>query len=262
MNRRQRWDGWHSTACAMRRNFRRRRADSDEEYLKAHSGYLIRRITDDRDLELAEDCCSRKFLTREDVAACAMRAGKRTGRRERSVALLHLMQQYFAEKTPDERCSFDDFEDCFFTRKSTCGCRVIWKKKPEEEMAWDIIQTQEEWEAQMAEKILSYVRNELYLEMRYLDVAFSALVPQADASLQSFATDGDICSYSTEQVLRVFEKNAPYLNRAYLHIVLHCIFSPSVDCRGTATGGCGISPVMLLWNIRLTVWEKMYRNGS
>ena len=27
MNRRQRWDGWHSTACAMRRNFRRRRAD-------------------------------------------------------------------------------------------------------------------------------------------------------------------------------------------------------------------------------------------
>ena len=47
-----------------------------EEYLKAHSGYLIRRITDDRDLELAEDCCSRKFLTREDVAACAMRAGE------------------------------------------------------------------------------------------------------------------------------------------------------------------------------------------
>ena len=52
------------------------------------------------------------------------------------------------------------------------------------------IQTQEEWEVQMAEKILSYVRNELYLELRYLDVAFSALVPQADASLQSFATDG------------------------------------------------------------------------
>ena len=38
------------------------------------------------------------------------------------------------------------------------------------------IQTQEEWEVQMAEKILSYVRNELYLELRYLDVAFSALV--------------------------------------------------------------------------------------
>lgn len=87
------------------------------------------------------------------------------------------------------------------------------------------IQTQEEWEVQMAEKILSYVRNELYLELRYLDVAFSALVPQADASLQSFATDGGHLFYSTEQILRVFEKNAPYLNRAYLHAVLHCIFS-------------------------------------
>lgn len=87
------------------------------------------------------------------------------------------------------------------------------------------IQTQEEWEVQMAEKILSYVRNELYLELRYLDVAFSALVPQADALLQSFATDGGHLFYSTEQVLRVFEKNAPYLNRAYLHTVLHCIFS-------------------------------------
>ena len=76
-----------------------------EEYLKAHSGYLIRRITDDRDLELAEDCCSRKFLTREDVAACAMRAGEA----DWAEALLHLMQQYFAEKTPDERYSFDDF---------------------------------------------------------------------------------------------------------------------------------------------------------
>lgn len=79
-----------------------------EEYLKAHSGYLICRITDDRDLELAEDCCSRKFLTREDVAACAMRAGEADWA-EGAASLLHLMQQYFAEKTPDERYSFDDF---------------------------------------------------------------------------------------------------------------------------------------------------------
>lgn len=123
------------------------------------------------------------------------------------------------------------------------------------------IQTQEEWEVQMAEKILSYVRNELYLELRYLDVAFSALVPQADASLQSFATDGGHLFYSTEQILRVFEKNAPYLNRA---IFTQCctVFSPIRGLRGTATGGCGISPVMLLWNIRLTVWEKNVRNGS
>ena len=79
-----------------------------EAYLKAHSGYLIRRITDDRDLELAEYCCSRKFVTREDVAACAVRAGEADWA-EGAAALLHLMQQYFPEKTPDERYSFDDF---------------------------------------------------------------------------------------------------------------------------------------------------------
>ena len=79
-----------------------------EAYLKAHGGNLIRRITDDRDLELAEYCCSRKFVTREDVAACAVRAGK-VDWAEGAAALLHLMQQYFPEKTPDERYSFDDF---------------------------------------------------------------------------------------------------------------------------------------------------------
>lgn len=109
MNRRQRWDGWHSDRRALWRGTfggaaRTLRGVSEGQ----HSGYLIRRITDDRDLELAEDCCSRKFLTREDVAACAMRAGEADWA-EGAAALLHLMQQYFAEKTPDECYSFDDF---------------------------------------------------------------------------------------------------------------------------------------------------------
>ena len=44
----------------------------------------------------------------QPVAACAMRAGEADWA-EGAAALLHLMQQYFAEKTPDERYSFDDF---------------------------------------------------------------------------------------------------------------------------------------------------------
>lgn len=87
------------------------------------------------------------------------------------------------------------------------------------------IMTQEEWESQMAEKILAYVRNELYLELRFLDIAFSALTPVADKSIHTFATDGNMLYFSTEQILRVFKQNAAFLNRAYLHSVLHCIFS-------------------------------------
>lgn len=87
------------------------------------------------------------------------------------------------------------------------------------------IQTQEEWEAEMSEKVLAYVRNEIYLELRFFDIALSALTPQADAAVHTFATDGSLLCYSTEQVLRVFKQNAPFLDRAYLHTVLHCIFS-------------------------------------
>lgn len=87
------------------------------------------------------------------------------------------------------------------------------------------IQTQTEWEEGMAEKVLSYVRNELYLELRFMDIALSALAPKRDDAIRTFATDGGFLYFSAEQVLRVFKQNAMFLNRAYLHTVLHCIFS-------------------------------------
>ncbi|MDD6058627.1 MAG: VWA-like domain-containing protein [Clostridiales bacterium] len=87
------------------------------------------------------------------------------------------------------------------------------------------IQTQDEWEEEMSRKILAYIRNEIYLDLRFLDIALSALIPKADARLHAFATDGQYLYFSAEQLLRVFQSNARYLNRAYLHTVLHCIFS-------------------------------------
>lgn len=86
------------------------------------------------------------------------------------------------------------------------------------------IQTQEEWEIEMSQKILAFVRNEIYLDLRFLDVALSALKPKQDRQLHTFATDGTFLYFSTEQVLRVFRQNALFLDRAYLHSILHCIF--------------------------------------
>jgi predicted metal-dependent peptidase len=86
------------------------------------------------------------------------------------------------------------------------------------------VQTQSEWEEEMSHKILSFLRDEIYMELRFLDIALSALEPKADNNLKTFATDGTYLYYSTEQLLRVFESNAAYLDRAYLHTVLHCIF--------------------------------------
>lgn len=87
------------------------------------------------------------------------------------------------------------------------------------------IQTQEEWEIEMSIKILDFVRNEIYLELRFLDIALSALAPKSNRAVRTFATDGNVLYFSTEQILRVFKSNAPFLDRLYLHTVLHCIFS-------------------------------------
>lgn len=87
------------------------------------------------------------------------------------------------------------------------------------------VQTQGEWEEEMSGKILSFLQNELYLDLRFLKPALSALAPKADSRLHTFGTDGCVLYYSAEQLIRVFQSNSRFLERAYLHTVLHCIFS-------------------------------------
>lgn len=65
-------------------------------------------------------------------------------------------------------------------------------------------QTQSEWEAEMSKKVLEFVRSELYMDLRFLDIALGTLVYRADENIRSFATDGTYLYFSTEQVLRVF----------------------------------------------------------
>ncbi|MBQ8279286.1 MAG: metallopeptidase [Roseburia sp.] len=77
----------------------------------------------------------------------------------------------------------------------------------------------------MSLKILEYVRNEIYLDLRFLNVALSALAPKSDRAVQTFATDGTYLCFSAEQAMRVFKQNSKYLDRLYLHTILHCVFS-------------------------------------
>ncbi len=86
-------------------------------------------------------------------------------------------------------------------------------------------QTQEEWETEMAVKILSFIRNEIYLDLRFLKVALGALAPESDFAVQTFATDGKALRFLPERVTVAFEKNPRFLDRLYLHTVLHCVFS-------------------------------------
>ncbi len=86
------------------------------------------------------------------------------------------------------------------------------------------IQSQSEWEEEMAGKILQFVRHELYLDLRFLEPALLALTYRRTDGLLTFATDGRYLYVSPEWMIRVFCQNTLFLDRAYLHTVLHCLF--------------------------------------
>ena len=77
-------------------------------------------------------------------------------------------------------------------------------------------ETHEERQARMG--------GELYLDVRFLDMALSALRPTPDERCGVLATDGRILCYQPSALLRLYKENPKYLNRLYLHTVFHCIF--------------------------------------
>lgn len=87
------------------------------------------------------------------------------------------------------------------------------------------VQTQWEWQQEMAQEILSLIRSELYLELRFMDVALSALSWQPEEGIDTFGTDGKCLYYSMERLLQVYPVNPGFLDRLYLHSILHCIYS-------------------------------------
>ncbi len=80
-------------------------------------------------------------------------------------------------------------------------------------------------------EILSDARNELYMNMRFLDVALSSLYFQADPACAGVGTDGYGIYYHPEYLMGLYRRGRVYVNRAYLHMVLHCLFC-HMDTRG------------------------------
>lgn len=82
----------------------------------------------------------------------------------------------------------------------------------------------EEKLAQIGNQILSASRAELYLGMRFLDVALSSFVYQMDAGISPFGTDGAAIYFHPRQLGGLYKQNRVLVNRGYLHMVYHCIF--------------------------------------
>lgn len=73
-------------------------------------------------------------------------------------------------------------------------------------------------------EILRNARNELYLSMRFLDVALSSLYFVPDDAVHGIGTDGSLLYFNPSSLAAMYRKNRIYVNRAYLHSVFHCLF--------------------------------------
>ncbi len=72
--------------------------------------------------------------------------------------------------------------------------------------------------------ILSASRNELYLSMRFLDLALSGLRYEMNLSSLYVGTDGVKILFNPRYLVQRYLSDRVLVNRAYLHMVLHCLF--------------------------------------
>ena len=91
----------------------------------------------------------------------------------------------------------------------------------------DVMEREKEFTQRMealGQHILLNARNELYLHMRFMDVALSSLQFTMDGTIDSVATDGNTIFYNSRYLGTYFKENRKMVNRAYLHMVFHCLF--------------------------------------
>lgn len=79
-------------------------------------------------------------------------------------------------------------------------------------------------EVELCTEILYNARNELYLNMRFLDVSLSSLGFEADPGCRGMGTDGRLIYYDPAYLFDLYRKGRVHVNRSYLHLVLHCLF--------------------------------------
>lgn len=87
----------------------------------------------------------------------------------------------------------------------------------------------------LGNQILCAARDELYMGMRFLDVALSSFAYRMDMSVNPFGTDGNVIYFQPQYLGGLYRQNRILVNRAYLHMVFHCIFrhmvKPGMDDR-------------------------------
>lgn len=97
-------------------------------------------------------------------------------------------------------------------------------------------QVREMEEVERCVNILTMSRNELYIHMRYLDISLSCLGFEADWNRNGAATDGFMIYYGPDYLIKLFAQGRKEVNRAYLHMVMHCLFGHMDGRKGRDAG--------------------------
>lgn len=79
----------------------------------------------------------------------------------------------------------------------------------------------------LAAQVLALARDALLVRLRFFDVALASLKPVERKGLGCLATDGSACYYDPVYVLMSYQESPKFVNRLYLHMLLHCVFSHS-----------------------------------
>lgn len=77
---------------------------------------------------------------------------------------------------------------------------------------------------QIGMKILDASRDNLYFDMRFLDLALFAFQYKADEGNHFAGTDGNNLYFYPDFLIDCYEQDVKLGNRLYLHMVLHCIY--------------------------------------
>lgn len=80
--------------------------------------------------------------------------------------------------------------------------------------------------------ILSSTRNEIYLNMRFLDIALSGLDYAMNLNTPTVGTDGFSIQFNPRHLIELYQQDLVLLNRVYLHMLLHCLLRHPLNREG------------------------------
>lgn len=72
--------------------------------------------------------------------------------------------------------------------------------------------------------ILNASKTELYVSMRFLDIALNSLDYEMDLSMKTIGTDSQKIRFNPRYLVENYQNDSVLVNRAYLHMILHCVF--------------------------------------